>query len=69
MGRMASPRNEAMLKRVSLVDLKRGFLAQFPKSQLTQVLLSEPDTVSAFEFLAKTQTWLAILENERRNQK
>jgi hypothetical protein len=65
---MESPKIETRLKRVSLVDLKREFSTQFPKSQLAQVLLSEPDTVSVFDFLAKTQTWLAILENERRNQ-
>ena len=69
MGRMESQLNKPMLNEISLADLKRKFSARFPNSQLAQVLLSEPDTLSGAEFLAKAQTWLAILENEKRDEK
>ncbi len=69
MGRMESQLNKPMLNEISLADLKRRFSARFPNSQLAQVLLSEPNTLSGAEFLAKAQTWLAILENEKRDEK
>ncbi len=36
------------------------------ESLLRRVLASEPDTLSATEFVAKLGTWLAILEEEFR---
>jgi hypothetical protein len=64
---MESLRNITRDGRVSLIDLKQGFSTRFPRSPLTQILLLEPDIVTISELLAKTQTWLSILENKKRD--
>ena len=64
---MESLRNITGDRRVSLIDLKQGFSTRFPRSPLTKILLLEPDIVTISELLAKTQTWLSVLENKKRN--
>jgi hypothetical protein len=64
---MESLRNITRDRRVSLIDLKQGFSTRFPRSPLTKILLLEPDIVTISELLAKTQTWLSVLENKKRN--
>jgi hypothetical protein len=43
-------------------------MQQFPQHPLTFVLQSEPDELSATDFLAKVGTWIAIL-NAKKEEK
>ena len=46
--------------------LKNRFAMKFPNSEITQILLSEPDEIGSIdEFLAKVCTWLAVLDAEK----
>ena len=47
--------------------LKKRFTHKFPNTELSHILLSEPDEMSVEEFIAKCGTWLAILDNESHN--
>ncbi len=53
---------------IDISNLKKEFAKKFPEHPLTQVLLSEPDSLKSYEFIAKVETWLAFFHggnNER----
>lgn len=49
---------------IDIKKVKLKFAAKFPEHSLTKILLSEPDTLTTEEFLAKTQTWLAFFNGD-----
>jgi hypothetical protein len=51
---------------INLRKLKREFSEKFPNSELTAVILKEPDEIAPEEFLAKVSTWLAILNADKK---
>ena len=53
-------------RRVNIASLKIAFARKFPEHPLAKILLSEPDTLTEEEFLAKAQTWLAFFQRRER---
>jgi len=49
---------------INIKKLKLNYINKYPESSLAQVLLSEPDEMLEFEFLAKVHTWISILNRE-----
>jgi hypothetical protein len=54
------------MNKINLHKIKLEFSTHFPESNLTKVLLSEPDDLAPDVFLAKIGTWLILLNNENR---
>lgn len=54
---------------IDISRLKREFAKKFPENPLTYVLLSEPDSLKASEFIAKAQTWLSFLHGGKEDGK
>jgi hypothetical protein len=54
------------MNKINLHKIKLEFSTNFPESNLTWVLLSEPDDLAPDVFLAKIGTWLTILNKEKR---
>lgn len=49
---------------VDITKVKSTFASKFPEHPLTKILISEPDYLTAEEFLAKVQTWLAFFNGD-----
>jgi hypothetical protein len=56
-------------REITISDLKRNFMQEFPDSPLTPILLCEPDSMSVDELIAKTGTWLAFLQQKKGSRK
>jgi hypothetical protein len=50
--------------RIDVSMVKMQFAKKFPDHPLTHILLSEPDSLTGEELLAKAQTWLAFFKGE-----
>ena len=58
--------SEALASTVNIGRLKRWVLQRFPReSKLRQLILSEKETLTVDEFVAKLETWLLMAPNER----
>jgi hypothetical protein len=53
-------------RKINIAPLKADFAGKFPGHPLAKILLSEPDTLTGDELLAKTQTWLAFFQRRER---
>ena len=49
---------------INITAIKKSFSLRYPASDLTHILLREPDELPAEEFLGAVRTWLAILNSE-----
>ncbi len=49
---------------IDIRKVKLKFATKFPEHPLTKILLSEPDMLTADEFIAKAQTWLAFFSGD-----
>jgi hypothetical protein len=54
------------MNKINLHKIKIEFATHFPESNLTKVLLSEPDDLAPDVFLAKVGTWLNIVNSEKK---
>lgn len=59
---------EEQAKRIDISGVKATFVRNFPSHPLSKILLSEPDSVTGEELLAKAQTWLAFFHGEEKNE-
>ncbi|EQB69325.1 MAG: hypothetical protein AMDU5_GPLC00004G0295 [Thermoplasmatales archaeon Gpl] len=65
---VGNKRENLQKKQVSIRKLKCLFTeAKFSNSELSQILLLEPDEMSIEAFISKTGTWLSILDVEKAN--
>lgn len=50
-------------KNISIARLKQKVAKKFPNSEITKILLSEPDEMANVnEFISKVGTWLILLD-------
>lgn len=54
-------------RNIMIRGLKKRFAHKFPNTELSHILLSEPDEMSIEALISKVGTWLAILDNESHN--
>ena len=52
---------------VGIHDLKTLATRKFPNSEITNILLNEPDEMSVEDFIAKSGTWLSIMDATHNN--
>jgi hypothetical protein len=52
-------------KSVNISKLKTRVAKKFPNSEIANILLSEIDTQTAEEFIAKAEVWLSVVDMER----
>jgi len=50
---------------IKIKKLAQNFSARYPDFTLSKILLLEPDELEDEVFLAKVQTWIAILDSEK----
>ncbi|SIM83431.1 hypothetical protein [Cuniculiplasma divulgatum] len=55
-------------RKIDISGVKVAFVRNFPSHPLSKILLSEPDSVTGEELLAKAQTWLAFFHGEKENE-
>jgi|YelNatPaOPRAMG01_1025707.scaffolds.fasta_scaffold115333_2 hypothetical protein len=51
---------------INIRKLKKEFSEKYPNSELTAVILKEPDEIAPQEFFGKVATWLNVINTEKK---
>ena len=55
-----NPYHSNIINTVNIKKMKDLYIKKYPDSNLSKVLVNEPDEMTAIEFIAKVGTWLKI---------
>ena len=50
---------------ISIKRIKHQFISKFPNTELSRLILNEPDEMNIEAFISKVGTWLTLLDIEK----
>ncbi|MCL4344443.1 MAG: hypothetical protein JRN26_01115 [Nitrososphaerota archaeon] len=54
--------------KISIREVKRGFISKYPESKLSEILAKAPDDVEASTLPDLVETWEAIIDSELKTE-